>query len=224
MVRYYEGWELLSVALPIFGKCEASVNDLVDTGRSFYTCECVSPWDQRDSARSDVVLVSTGDIPAAPTIQKEVNMSANSNGENVFVTCKGDIRENGGTFYLYKCGTADYEQHRAVTGRLQHVTFSINVRSKNFAGNYCCGYLTEALGDLYRSPLSKPLAVTEEDKYITSKSSLRHYFSAIVLVLLVLIVVEHFVSACHRKAGKPLEGTDDSSLRNSEATVDVSPS
>ncbi|XP_067878020.1 immunoglobulin superfamily member 1-like isoform X2 [Heterodontus francisci] len=190
---YYRDQRIIRDLQPQSGKCETSFDF---TGEKYnagsYTCRClhVSNGKWKYSVLSDPVQIGIGDELLEPTINEDLDSRAVSNGENVEISCKGDIRSTGGTFYLYKNRKENPVQFRNVSGDEGTVTFIINAMGKGSGGNYSCRYQTEVTGRRMASPFSNDVMITEKDAPKSSllKVGLRCMALIIVLIIAALIL------------------------------------
>uniref|UniRef100_UPI00398F72D5 leukocyte immunoglobulin-like receptor subfamily B member 3 isoform X1 n=1 Tax=Pristiophorus japonicus TaxID=55135 RepID=UPI00398F72D5 len=164
--NYYNSDHFWMELDPQKGQCETSFNLTAEKGyEGGYTCECLLSENGQwiHSKRSDPVQIVVRESLLVPTIDMDPDSGTASNGNNVAISCKGDVRSGGGTFHLYKDRKGNPVQSRTVTGGEQIVTFTINTRSEGSGGNYSCRYQTEVVGHSRDSPFSKDVAITEKD-------------------------------------------------------------
>ncbi|XP_078069600.1 uncharacterized protein LOC144493891 isoform X1 [Mustelus asterias] len=132
----------------------------------FYTCECIvhrhGQWEY--SIRSEPFEIRIRDKLLAPNISKHPSSGAIFIGEKVNISCQGEIRSKGGTFYLHRNNEKEAVQSINTPGYTKTVNFSINTEKKQAAGSYTCRYQTEVLGRTVHSPRSKALSITVKEK------------------------------------------------------------
>uniref|UniRef100_UPI00398EF99D T-cell-interacting, activating receptor on myeloid cells protein 1-like isoform X2 n=1 Tax=Pristiophorus japonicus TaxID=55135 RepID=UPI00398EF99D len=197
MNHYYNSDHFWMELDPQKGQCETSFNLTAEKGyEGGYTCECLLSENGQwiHSKRSDPVQIVVRESLLVPTIYMDPDSGTASNGNNVAISCKGDIRSGGGTFHLYKDGKGNPVQSRTVTGGEQIVTFTINTRSEGSGGNYSCRYQTEVVGRSTDSPFSKDVAITEKEQYLMV-TAIRLCLGALVVIVMVIFIVQHLVSA-----------------------------
>ncbi|XP_067833429.1 uncharacterized protein [Heptranchias perlo] len=164
MNRYYRNQVHIADLESPEGQCETTVGISVVDQRydGNYTCECTlsdnGNW--RYSERSEPVQIVTRDELSVPSIFMDPDSGAVSNGEMLEITCQGDIRSTGGTFYLYKDLERTTAQSQNVTGAQRSVTFTINTERKGSSGKYHCEYETQVTGRWLISPPSKDVTIT----------------------------------------------------------------
>ncbi|XP_067833455.1 uncharacterized protein [Heptranchias perlo] len=161
--RYYRDQNYMTERKSPKGQCETSLSFTAQQGYDkSYTCECllsdISYW--RSSRPSDPVQIVTRDQLSVPSIFMAPDSGAVSNGEMLHVTCRGDIRSTGGTFYLYKGLDGKVAQSHSVSGAEGTVTFTINIENKDSSGKYRCRYQTQFAGREFLSPSSKDVTIT----------------------------------------------------------------
>ncbi|XP_078391681.1 uncharacterized protein LOC144673984 [Cetorhinus maximus] len=171
--------------------CKAHLDDLHRaTIQGCYTCQCLASVNNtwRKSTVSDPVHIHFGGQLSQPSI---VRSNATLSRKSILISCKGDIRSSGGRFYLYNNRYHQPRQVREARAHERTVNFTVKVVENSSAGNYSCRYGTNVLGRWMESPLSQPIAVTEEagDDELLLHVGLGCGASVIVVLVVVLTLV-----------------------------------
>ncbi|XP_059498065.1 uncharacterized protein LOC125449952 isoform X1 [Stegostoma tigrinum] len=149
------------------GQCETSLQlKPLRRGEASYSCECLiltenGTW--RRSGWTEPILIHVGDHLSQPTITLSDTGASSAMGD-VVISCKGEIRPNGGIFYLYNSRREGFRQQRHVTGLEGAAAFAINVYEHASGGNYTCRYETNVNGRPVLSPSSQSVSVKEKGK------------------------------------------------------------
>ncbi|XP_048476650.1 uncharacterized protein LOC125487966 isoform X2 [Rhincodon typus] len=166
-----------------------------------YSCECLlsenGQWVY--SGHSNQVHLNIQDHPIAPSISMDPFDGVVSVGQKVKITCQGEIRAKGGTFYLHRNKTEAPVLSRNTSGTEQTVIFTIDIGNSQTAGNYRCEYQTEIEGRMAVSPFSNEVKIIfrESSTYFPLYAKLG---CAAVILLLLLVTVTCFLIAKRRKA------------------------
>uniref|UniRef100_UPI00398F4CB8 osteoclast-associated immunoglobulin-like receptor n=1 Tax=Pristiophorus japonicus TaxID=55135 RepID=UPI00398F4CB8 len=222
--RYYRGHDLLLELERPEGKCETKVNLPVSlSSEGTYACQCFREGfvPVTASPASEPVTIHITDTLLKPTISTAPASGAVSNGQKVDITCKGDIRLPGVLFFFYKGYEGRNVQTRAVLDTEWSDTFTINSLNKSSAGKYCCRYQSAVPGHRMDSPLSKYVTITVKEQYLTD-AIVRLCLCALVIIVMLIIIVEHFVTAMSLDGRHALDNTDYPSFRYRQNRVEMS--
>ncbi|XP_043539755.1 uncharacterized protein LOC122544523 isoform X3 [Chiloscyllium plagiosum] len=165
---YSHDLECSEINLPE-GQCDTSLQlKFLTRGESTFKCECLfalanGTW--RRSGFTDPIQINVSDQLSKPIIKVLQDSRDNSNRGNVVISCKGEIRRSGGTFYLYNNWGEGSRQYRLeVTSLEDTADFTINAFEHTSAGNYSCQYETVVNGAAIFSRSSQSVSVTEKRK------------------------------------------------------------
>ncbi|XP_059498368.1 uncharacterized protein LOC132207175 isoform X2 [Stegostoma tigrinum] len=189
--------EISDTAVPE-GQCETSFQlKPLRRGEASYSCECLFVTEngtRRRSGWTEPILIHVGDHLSQPTITLSDTGASSAMGD-VVISCKGEIRPDGGIFYLYNSQREGFRQQRHVTGLEGAAAFAINVYEHASGGNYTCRYETNVNGRPVLSPSSQSVSVKEKGKWDRKSKGAQTGFylyvglacAAVIILLLALL-------------------------------------